>query len=1258
MDDDAFLISLANAMQKTDCNEGGASTLKPEGFGKEDILRFKEVYQNSPLSNQRQLSHPLDSIATELADHPRFEGFEVVGRGGMGIVFSAFDKETQEKISLKSLADNSLSTETLKSEFRILSNLRHPNLVSFKELHVYKGRSFFTMEYVEGENFHTYFRKMRDRSAGEWKKKDISDICEMFAQLATGLRFLHQSNFVHRDIKPSNVLVTPSGRVVLLDFGLAGFFHPQKPQAIGGTLDYMPLEQASEKYVRPVSDWFAFGVMLFEVLCGKRPFNGNNFEVLIAKLVGNVEIPSSSKAHIPQKLRNLAISLLNVSPEKRPLSDVTLSVLEECAGSFKNRLLKKDDRKMPFLGRQSSLESLSNALVKLKNARETKVCLIEGESGVGKTRLISEFMEQCRSDQNILILKGQCYEQERIPYKAIDVLMNEVATECKRAKLFEKSTRAKTHLGSLQKLFPCFQALPSTSDPAPNSDDDRSAAITDLRNILSILSNKRQLILIIDDVQWADLDSAALLSESIAGIPLLLICAHRPMQNTNRFVLQIIDAAQSTIDKVTVHPLKDLHAEQLLQEMFPSIDKRSVESTVGAAKGIPLLLSAIGRRAVLTDVDSTGDQNEIAKLTDIVCLNWEEDLEPNAKRFLQIICTAGKPMPQEIARRLWGTRKHFDEILSTLFHEEYIRLVSSDSGVALIPYHDIVKQGVSARMKPSDRQSIHASIAETLESYGGVLPGKMAYHFKEAGNGNKASHYFCLAGELASNSMAFSEAVSAYTNALQSCSGPESRKYYLKEKLAKSRGDAGQASQAGDLYLELAHKSDAGNQFLQMAAYQYCVSGRTDDAFREFNELLKPWRFKLYQKPLPVVCCLLLERFYSKFCKRRSSVAKTTLGDLSDLLWNVAVALSIFDPIQAALFFRYSLRVAKQQNDEFRIMRVTIWQCTHEALFGASKTKYVDDVLSSTRNEFVENDFYLSGMHRLACGLSALAFGRWSNASRDCQAAADELNQNCSDARWEIGTAQVCELISLRLEGRFAEMIEGFFELRENPSMQGNSLDASNLLNFVGPYVFMALDQPQHALSMLKKATAMWPNDRIYTQHVTAWASEAILYLYLGEYEKAFEAFEANWPKVKKTGLLHVEYLRIYFWQLRGRCAAAVMNTNKSFNADKICKSAIRQLRKEPTQWAAPMADSIEACVAIQNGESQLAKSWLQSAEEGFSTVDMLMFKHTTAATLNNICNPDKILPHKSDEDWFAQEKIKNRDSMVRAYYPVNICSR
>ena len=192
---------------------------------------------------------------------------------------------------------------------------------------------------------------------------------------------------------------------------------------------------------------------------------------------------------------------------------------------------------------------------------------------------------------------------------------------------------------------------------------------------------------------------------------------------------------------------------------------------------------------------------------------------------------------------------------------------------------------------------------------------------------------------------------------------------------------------------------------------------------------------------------------------------------------------------------------------------------------------------------------------------------------------------------------------------------------------------------------------------MLERATSMWPKDKIYAQHVTAWSSEAMIYLYLGDFEKAFIHFEDNWPNIKKSGLLHVEYLRIYLWHLRGRCAAAMMDASDSPKPYKICKAVTYQLRKELADWAGPMADSIEGCVAIQKGDSTLARTFLQSAATGFADVEMSMFERATNTTLDRLDSAKQQELSGSCEAWFNREKIKNPNAMIRVYYPVNFAS-
>jgi serine/threonine protein kinase len=180
----------------------------------------------------------------------------------MGVVYEALDRERQRLVALKTLRHFTPAALYLfKREFRALVDVHHPSLVQLYELVVAEnGRGFFTMELVRGTDFLSHVRAGSDR------------LRPALRQLVDGVRALHRAGKLHRDIKPSNVRVTPEGRVVLLDFGVATELTPvsgdvsNEPGETAGTARYMAPELSAGAPPAASSDWYSVGVMLHEAL--------------------------------------------------------------------------------------------------------------------------------------------------------------------------------------------------------------------------------------------------------------------------------------------------------------------------------------------------------------------------------------------------------------------------------------------------------------------------------------------------------------------------------------------------------------------------------------------------------------------------------------------------------------------------------------------------------------------------------------------------------------------------------------------------------------------------------------------------------------------------------------------------------------------------------------------------------------------------------------------------------------------------------
>jgi serine/threonine protein kinase len=353
----------------------------------------------------------------------------VIGEGAMGVVYEAIDRERRQRVALKTLTNfGPDALYRFKNEFRALADVRHRNLVQLYELVVTDDDLvFFTMELVRGNDFRTYVCRSEPREAGGGTSSaDMGRLRMALLGLAEGIQTIHLAGKLHRDVKPSNVLVTPEGRVVLLDFGVATELEvpPEEPRApeMVGTARYMAPEQAVDGALTTASDWYSVGVMLYEVLVGRPPFVGSAFDVLQEKLTVEALAPSSSVSGVPDDLDGLCSALLRIDPQKRPSGTEILSKLREGLGTKTTVSLPSPaDTDSVFVGRESHLRQLRDAFETARAGRSITV-RVAGALGMGKSTLVQRFLDEVIAQA--VVLRGRAYERESIPYKAVDSVVD------------------------------------------------------------------------------------------------------------------------------------------------------------------------------------------------------------------------------------------------------------------------------------------------------------------------------------------------------------------------------------------------------------------------------------------------------------------------------------------------------------------------------------------------------------------------------------------------------------------------------------------------------------------------------------------------------------------------------------------------------------------------------------------------------------------------------------------------------------------
>ncbi len=273
----------------------------------------------------------------------RYVVLALLGTGGMGAVYAAYDPELDRKVALKLLRPDAATLDSVRltREARALAKLSHPNVVSVFDVGTVGAEVFIAMEFIEGM---TVTRWMQQRA------RSVREVLDLFTAAGRGLAAAHKANLIHRDFKPDNMMLGSDGRVRVMDFGLARAVEPAevavddtlasdshgqadlrltREGTLLGTPAYMAPEQWQGGQVEAWTDQFSFCVALWEALYGRRPFRGSSLHALMHSVTqGEIEVVSRRKSHVPTYLRRVLERGLARAPAHRfPTMDALLAAI-------------------------------------------------------------------------------------------------------------------------------------------------------------------------------------------------------------------------------------------------------------------------------------------------------------------------------------------------------------------------------------------------------------------------------------------------------------------------------------------------------------------------------------------------------------------------------------------------------------------------------------------------------------------------------------------------------------------------------------------------------------------------------------------------------------------------------------------------------------------------------------------------------------------------------------------------------------------
>ena len=663
-----------------------------------------------------------------------------LGSGGFGVVHEAYDRERQTVVALKELTRNDpTALYRFKREFRTLSDLAHPNLVTLYELIAEQDQWLLAMELIRGVNFLDYVHNAQPFGAvpGFSSTPSASETAPTVAgadpvdgiggerpirprfrpdllrsglrQLVDGVRHLHHHGILHRDIKPSNVLVTKDGRVVLLDFGLATELTVEQQAdtlRIAGTPEYMSPEQAAGTPLTEASDWYSVGVVLYLALTGHPPFSGSFQDVLMDKQQREPIPPRELVRNLPDDLESLCRDLLRRDPAARPSGvDIVGRLSEESSAPVRSETQSRSSKAHPFVGREHQLAVMREAYQAARGGKAVTLYL-RGSSGMGKTALVRHFLHTIRdNDEEVVVLAGRCYEQEAVPYKALDSLVDALAEYLRGLPRADAESLLPRGMWTLARMFPVLQRVDAVmATPRPiaeirDSHELRRRASAALREMVSRLAKRHPLILFIDDLQWGDVDSASLLTDLLRPPDppaLLVIACYRGEEAETSPVLRTLLMLQPNSDTgdvkaVDVGELSPTEADELVHSLAGDDHVSNGRADVIAREsgGHPFFIDQLVRY---------GQSDPTETSLDSVLLGRAARLPATARALLEVTAVAGRPIDVAVANKAADLESGDYDVVTALRAGQFVRTrVTSTREIE--PYHDRVRETIVARSR-------------------------------------------------------------------------------------------------------------------------------------------------------------------------------------------------------------------------------------------------------------------------------------------------------------------------------------------------------------------------------------------------------------------------------------------------------------------------------------------------------------------------------------------------------------------------------
>ncbi|MCU0847743.1 MAG: AAA family ATPase [Spirochaetes bacterium] len=774
----------------------------------------------------------------------RYRPAELLHEDSISILYRAFELPSDSECLVKLLKRENISSGyadiiRFRADINSVSRLSHEGIARVMECGEYLDRIYIAME------------PLRPVFLGDIKgRMETAAAIECAMKLSSALECAHKNGLLHRHINPWSVLAVDGGYKII-DFGLSHVIEfretPQKTDMDRFFGCISPEQSGLIK--RPVderSDLYSLGVILYRLLTGLKPFTGDDvFTILSQHLSRQPEPPASLDPDVPPALSNMIMKLLEKNPDDRYQTSTGLIFdLKKLTEGWKefipglNDVTSKFSFRSRMIGREKDLGLLKRIYGESAQGKGG-ACIINGEAGSGKTRLAEELRDHVYSEGGLLI-EGKCFAGEnKIPFEPF---MEALSSYIRNFRRYSESRKNEIRGGlsgemsyigkTISRLNPLAGELLPSPAPGQHHAPEKSNIRfkSNVGNLfLKIGDMEKGLVIVIDDLQWADdgtMDVFEEMLETIGDRRVMLVgtCRHDELPERHRLT-RLMKEKSGMIFSINLSPLDPAQTAELvslliyekkenLGEIVKHIHSRSGGNPFIAIEVLKQMISggALFYRDDRWNLNRKALGREDLSGTEInLIISRIGLLDENEKKLLSYAAVIGRKFDLDLLFRLWGTGgPEAYPIVEKALSLQILVLDPLEKGKIFF-VHDRIKEAFYSFIPSKERTRLHIDIAGSLESvYGEKLVDMifdLAHHYIESGSAEKSIEYAIPAGRRAREMYAYDDAVRYFNRALAF--------------LEKSGGD-------GDKILEC--KEELGGI--------YVTIGRTGEAIVLFNGIL------------------------------------------------------------------------------------------------------------------------------------------------------------------------------------------------------------------------------------------------------------------------------------------------------------------------------------------------------------------------------------------------------------------------------------